>query len=179
MVKKVYNRSALGTLNDLTATDTSPRYKLGEIVEVIDLDSSTDNSTKNNIISKYIYIKANVALTQYQPYQLDYSQTLNAEYITQTPLTLNLLATIIVPQIAIALDEYGWALLKGVGQVLVTAETYEIGDIMECLNGATALNVDADQYLSPRSLAIMKEDGTTAVNRAVFLLGKRVSISSS
>jgi hypothetical protein len=73
--------------DDLTNPSSARKYDLG--VRFVDFSSS------DAIKPEYIYVKANGALTQFQPYQVSVSNTVNGEVTTKAPATTSAGATII------------------------------------------------------------------------------------
>ena len=161
MGRQLYLRQGLGTITDITHPTITPLYKLGEIIPIEEDDGT---------LSDYIYIKAVTALTQFQPYVLDYSVVVNSTYTNKSPVTqLEPIEKVIIPQDAFLIDQFGFVLLKGNGKALLIAESYASGDFLEILNTATALNVG--NPFSASSTAMSRETGTTAEARDIFLLG--------
>ena len=180
MSRTLYTRTAFGRIDDLDTTTLSPIYRLGERVDVFDTPTIF---TDDNIIAQYIYIKATIALTQFQPYVLNFSEVKDAEYFAAPPFTFNPIGlNVIIPQIAFLVDTFGFVLIKGNGQSLVAAEPYTTGDHMQLLNAGTTLVVDGGTgltVLTPESTAIIKETGVTAVDRSIILLGQRSNIAGA
>jgi len=174
-MKALETRIALGNISDLTTPTSTQEYKLGLVVSVEDSDTK--------IINQYMYVKAHTALTAYQPYVLNYGSTAGAEFVTAAPATLAAPGSlVVVPQVAFTADYYGFVLIKGNGKVLMTAETYAVGDFLQILNTGTALVVDGTTGSTVRlvnSCAVCKEAGTTAVARNVFLLGISAVVAGS
>jgi hypothetical protein len=79
-------------------------------------------------------------------------------------------------------DYYGFVLLKGTGHVLMTAETYAVGDQLQILNTGTALVVDGSTgstAYSVNSCGLCKEAGSTAAARDVYLYGIHAVVATS
>lgn len=173
MAKALSTRIALGNIQDLSTPTATQQYKLGTIVKVLD-DSKTAES-------EYMYVKAHTGLTAYQPYVLNYSSTSGAEFRTAAPATLTAPGSlVVVPQVAFTANYYGFVLIKGDGKVLMSAQTYAVGDFLQILNAGTTLVVDGTTGSPVRlinSCAICKEAGTTATARNVFLFGISAVVS--
>lgn len=175
MTQIIQNRNALGSILDLTTPSSTRDYPLGSVIQIF--DDTTD------VVSEYIYVKSHGALTQYQPYVLDYDGTDGYEVITKAPATLAAPgASIVIPQVAFTSGYYGWALIKGQGKVLMTAETYAVDDHLQVLNTGTALVVDGTSgstAFSVNTSAVCKEAGTTAVARDVYLIGRQAVVAAT
>ena len=129
--------------------------------------------------SVYKYIKANGALTAYQPYILDlglYGGTNSA------PLTLTAGARVVVPQVGFTSGYYGWALVKGYGSALHISETWAAGDMLQLLSGGAALVVDGTSGSTIKTVntcAIGVAAGSTAIAGTVILNGEQATIAAS
>lgn len=171
----IQSRIALGKIEDLTTPSSTRDYPLGTVVKIYD-DSKY-------AISKYIYVKSHGALTAKQPYVLGFSGTTTSSYITAAPATLAAPGLLVViPQVAFTSGYYGWVLIEGAGEVLMTAETYAVGDYLQVLNTGTALVVDGTSgstTLSVNSCAICQEAGTTAVARDILLLNRYAVVAAT
>lgn len=167
-------RFALGNEADLTTPTSTMDYKLGEVVAL---------STSAASVSKYIYVRAHAALTQYQPYVLDWTTTANEDLATGAPATLAAPGRLVViPQVAFTDNYYGWVLVEGQGSVLMTAETYADGDHLQLLNAGTALVVDGttgSTAVTVNSCAMCYAAGTTAVAKACYLFGRQAVIAAT
>ncbi len=165
----------LGNIGDLTTPTSTAQYPLG-LVKVF-------KDTTNNTIAKYIYVKAHAALTAYQPYVLDPTGTAGADFTTLAPATIAAPgAQVVIPQVAFTSGYFGFVLLAGVGKVLMTAETYAVGDALQLLNTGTALVVDGttgSTVTSVNTSAVCMEAGSTAVARACILLEGKAVVAAS
>lgn len=175
MSTTLLNRMALGNKSDLTTPTSTQQYTLGYVYEELDTDKYA--------VRKYMYVKSHGALTAYQPYIVSLSATAGSEVITAAPATLAAPGSLIcVPQVAFTSGYYGFVLIQGDGSVLMTAETYAVGDMLQILNTGTALVVDGTSgstAVSVNTSAICKEAGTTAVKRACYLLGRPAVVAAT
>lgn len=161
---------------DLTTPTSTQLYPLGKVIEVEEkANSSSETATKAT--KKYIYVKSHAALTAYQPYALGESSTAGSEVITAAPATLAAPGQkVVIPQVGFTSGYYGFVLFQGDGSVLMTAETYAVGDYLQILNAGTAMVVDGttgSPAKTVNSTAICKEAGSTAVARACYLFGDK------
>jgi hypothetical protein len=160
---------------DLTTPTSLQKYPLGMVLTLEDGSKKT--------VRKYVYIKAHAALTQYQPYVLDIAATEGAEVATGAPATLAAPGRkVVVPQVAFTSGYYGFVLLEGDGKVLMTAETYAVGDHLQVLNAGTALVVDGTSgatTFSVNSCAICKEAGSDAVARDFWLFERQAVVAAT
>ena len=167
---------------DLVTPTSTQKYTLGRIVEVKEKANSS-SETASLAVKKYIYVKAHTGLTAFQPYVLGQGSTAGAEVVTAAPATLAAPGQqVVIPQVAFTTAYYGFALLQGSGKVLMTAETYAVGDFLQVLNAGTALVVDGTSG-SPAKLvnscAICTEAGSTAVARACYVIGEKAVTAAS
>lgn len=169
------NRTSLGNISDLTTPTSTQQYQLGAEIVIADTDKTA--------IKKYRYVKSHGALTQYQPYIVSNSSTSGSEVITAAPATLAAPGSLIcVPQVAFTSGYYGFVLIEGDGKVLMTAETYAVGDALQILNTGTALVVDGTSgatTISVNTSAICKEAGSTAVARNTYLIGRPAVVAAT
>lgn len=167
--------SVIGNIGDLTTPTSDRQYTVGRVITLKDTDYTTEK--------KYMYVKSHAALTAYQPYIVSYSGTSGAEFVTAAPATLAAPGSLVcVPQVAVTSGYYCWVQIQGDCKVLMTAETYAVGDFLQILNAGTALVVDGTSGATVQlvnSSAICKEAGTTAVARKAFLLGERAVVAAS
>jgi hypothetical protein len=167
--------STIGNIGDLTTPSSTQAYPLGTIIALTDSDYTS--------VKEYMYVKSHTALTAFQPYVLTFGSTAGAEIVTIAPATLAAPgALVVVPQVAFTSGYYGWVLIKGDGKVLMTSETYAVGDFLQILNTGTALVVDGSTGSTIQlinSCAICKEAGTTAVARKCLLLGSTAVVAAS
>ena len=158
---------------DLVIPTIKQVYPLGYIHVVFD----GDNVSK--VVSKYKYVVAHAALTKYQPYMITLSSTNGKEVTTAAIDTSNAGNSIVcVPQVAITSGYYGFVLIEGDGNALMTAETYAVGDMLSVANAGTALKVigtSPSTTVTANTLAVCKEAGSTAVKRAICLRGSLMS----
>lgn len=158
---------------DLATPTSTQKYPLGMIIDVTEKPAPNSTETASKAVKKYIYVKSHGALTVYQPYVLTESSTAGAEVQTAAPATLAAPGQkVVVPQVAFTSGYYGFVLLEGDGKVLMTAETYAVGDFLQILNAGTALVVDGTSGATAKlvnSCAICKEAGSTAVARNFYL----------
>jgi hypothetical protein len=169
------NRTSLANITDLTAPTATLNYPLGTELIVY-------NDTYK-AIQRYKYIKSHGALTQYQPYVISISGTVGSEVITAAPATLAAPGILIgIPQVAFTSGYYGFVLIEGDGSVLMTAETYVVGDMLQILNTGTALVVDGttgSTTFAVTTCGVCKEAGTTAVARKCYLYGKTAVVAAT
>ena len=95
--------------DDLTNPSSARKYDLG--VRFVDFSSS------DAIKPEYIYVKASGALTQFQPYQVSVSNTVNGEVTTKAPETTSAGATIVAPQVAVGSGNYCFVQYKGISSL--------------------------------------------------------------
>lgn len=175
MSTTVYNRLGLGNKSDLTVPTSTQQYPLGYIC--VEEDSSS------TAIRKYMYVKSHTALTAYQPYIVSISGTSGSEIITAAPATLSAPGSLIcVPQVDFTSGYYGFVVIEGDCSVLMTAETYVVGDMLQILNTGTALVVDGTSgatAVSVNTSAVCKEAGSSAVKRACYLLGRPAVVAAT
>ena len=167
---------SIGKMEDLTTPTATAQYKLGKIVVVEDTSTSTRK--------EYMYVKSlSAGMTAYQPYVVTYGSTAGAEMITIVPFTLAANGSqVVVPQVAFTASYYGFVLIQGDGKVLMTSETYAVGDYLRAINAGTYLHVDGTSGATTQSVnscGICKEAGSTAVARKVFLFGNLSVIAAS
>jgi hypothetical protein len=171
----VYNRIALGNLRELTTPTVNRTYLLGSIVEVEDTTTQT--------LQRYMYVKAYGALTVYQPYVMTNSGITGSEVTTSTPFTLAAPGSLVcVPQVAFPSGYYGFVLIQGTGKVMMSAETYALGDMLQILNNGVSLVVDGSSgapVLSVMTSAVCRESGNTAIARNVYLFGRPAVVSAT
>ena len=149
---------------DITVPSAAQKYVLGE--------TFTNASGQT-----FKYVKSHAALTAFQPYCEAFSAVAGAQVKTAAPATLAAPGELlIVPQVAVTSGYYFWGLIAGPGKVLMTSETYAVGDHLQVLNAGTALVVDGSTGSTAKlvnSTAICTEAGTTAVARGVYLFGEK------
>ena len=172
----ISGQATLGNVGDLTTPSSTQLYPLGTIMEFSNSDYTA--------VQKYMYVKSlSAGMTAYQPYAITFGSTAGAEIITIVPFTLAAPGSLIcVPQVAFTASYYGWVLIQGDGKVLMTAETYAVGDYLRAINAGTYLHVDGTSGATTQtvnSCGICKEAGSTAVARKVFLLGASQAIAAS
>ena len=170
----VLNYSQLNE-KDLITPTANAKYPLGHQIALFDAVSKARKVFK--------YVKAHAALTAYQPYVVSTAATVGSEVITGAPATLAAPGLLVcVPQVAFTSGYFGFVLVEGEGKVLMTAETYAIGDFLQILNAGTALVVDGTTGSTVQlvnSSAICKEAGTTAVARKTYLLGNPAVVAAT
>jgi hypothetical protein len=101
-----FNAPSLGI--DLDGVSTTQEFQLGTIV--CGEDSSGSYS------AEYVYVQANGAVAQYAVAELTEGQMTDISISDATAGTKPL--QVVVPQVAFADNEYGWAVLSGNGTVL-------------------------------------------------------------
>lgn len=160
--------------DELTQASSTQKYPLGLILAIENGDGYQD---------RYMYVKSHGALTQYQPYVLDFSSTAGSQFITGAPATLAAPGRqVVIPQIAVTSGYYAFVLIEGDGKVLMIAETYAVGDHLQILNAGAALVVDGTSgatTFSVNSCAVCKEAGTTAVARDVLLMARQAVVAAT
>jgi hypothetical protein len=171
----ILDQMAFGNLNDLTTPTSIRQYRLGQKI-------ATWNP-QYNAIQVYKYIYASTNLIQYQPYVISISAIVGQEILTAAPFTIAAPGMLIgVPQIAITSGYYGFVQIEGDGSVLMTAQTYVVGDMLQLLNTGTALVVDGTSgstTFAPTTCAISKATGNTAIARPCFFYGQPSVIAAS
>ena len=167
---------------DLVTPTTTQKYKLGEVIEVVE-KAATSSETASYAVKKYMYVKSHTTLTAFQPYIIAFSSTAGSEVITAAPLTLTAPGSLIcVPQVAFTSGYYGFVQIQGDCSVLMTAETYAVGDYLQVLTAGTATVVDGSTgstVVTTASMGICKTAGTTAVARSAYLLGAKAVVASA
>lgn len=179
MTKALNLLTSLASKSDLTTPTSTQKYPLGLEIKV--QEQTTDGT--QGVQNTYIYVKAHAALTAYQPYVINYTGTAAGEVTTGAPATMAAPGThVLVPQVAFTSGYYGFVLKGGIGKVLMTAETYAVGDALQVLNTGTALVVDGSTgsaVISLNTCAFCREAGTTAVARDVLLLDRQAVVAAS
>ena len=158
---------------DLTTPTLAAQYPVGAEIKVSNGLSYPE--------SVYVYIKANGALTAYQPYVLNlgvYGAT------NSSPVTLTAGAIVIVPQVTFTSGYYGWVLKKGYGTALHIQEADVAGDMLQLLSGGSALVVDGSSGSTIRLVTTCGTTptvgaGTLATARAVILNGEQAEIAAT
>jgi len=175
MSEKINLLTALRNQDDLIVPTAAQVYRLGLVVE------TEDEATK--VIHKYMYVGAHTGLTAYQPYVIGNAGVDGGEVITAAPATLSAPGSLVcVPQVAFTSAYYGFVQIQGIASCLVTAETYAAGDTMQILNAGTALVVDGSTgspAITVNTSAIIKETGTTAVARSIYLIGRPAVVAAT
>jgi hypothetical protein len=166
----------IGNIGDLTVPTATQQYQLGRIVSFVDTDKTA--------VKRYKYVKAlSAGMTAYQPYVITNTGTAGAEVITIVPSTLTTCGHLIgIPQVAFTASYYGFVLIEGDGSVLMSAETYAVGDKLEVLNTGTTAIVDGTSGSTVTTIgtfAICKEAASTAVARKCILIGSKVAVQAS
>lgn len=152
---------------DLTVPTPTRKYALGEILTVQD-------TTSKNAVKQYMYVKASSALTQYQPYVINYGATEGSEVVTASPSTKTSGVTVCVPQVSFTSGYYGFVQILGECTALLINERHVIGDFLELLDAGTGFVVDGTSgstTQSEKSLAVQKTAKTGAGSATVFLFG--------
>jgi hypothetical protein len=171
----VYTRLGLANKNDLITPTLAQAYPLG--YEYVEYDDS------KTAIKRYKYVKSHTTLTAFQPYVVSISGTAGAEVVTAAPATLSAPGSLVgIPQVAFTSGYYGFVAIEGDCSCLLTAETYAAGDMLQILNTGTALVVDGSTgatAVSVNTSAVCKETGTTAVKRAIYLLGRPAVVAAT
>ena len=167
---------------DLTTPTATQKYTLGQVIEVKEkANSSTE--TASLAVKKFMYVKAHTGLTAYQPYIIAFGATAGAEVVTAAPLTLLAPGSLIgVPQVAFTTAYYGFVQISGTCNILMTAQTYVVGDYLKVLTAGTAAVVDGTSgstVITTASIGICKTAGTTAVSRSCYLLGAKAVVASA
>lgn len=161
---------------DLETPTANAKYAVGTVIHTADERNGGAEKT-------FIYVKAHEALTAFQPYVLAIGAVEGAEKLTAAPATLSAPGSIVVvPQVAFTTSFYGFAQIKGDATVLLTAETYAIGDHLQILNTGSALVVDGTSSSTVESVntsAISKATGTTAVAQPVYLKGEQSVVAAT
>lgn len=112
-------------------------YVLGQIY-------SFKDSSAPNAVKQYMYIKANGALTQYQPYRIVNSGTSGAEWTTASFISLSAPVTLVgIPQVAFTSGYYGFIQIGGVATYKAPATTVAAGASLKAMTSGTALVVDS------------------------------------
>jgi len=175
MSNTLYARTTLGNIADLTTPSSTQKYVLGEQVLAYDSD--------NKVIAKYEYVKSHGTLGINIPYVIVASSTAGSEVITAAPFTLAAPGLrVCVPQVAFTSGYYGFVLIQGIGDAIMTAETYAVGDHLQVLNAGVAMVVDGSTgstTYSVNTCAICKEAGTTAVAKSIYLINRQAVCAAS
>ena len=159
--------------DDLTNPSSARKYDLG--VRFVNFSSS------DAIKPEYIYVKANGALNQFQPYQVSVSNTVNGEVTTKAPETTSAGATIVAPQVAVSSGNYCFVQYKGIATVLTT-DTVAAGDYVEVIAAGTGLLLDGgttgNTVEGGQSVGIAKT-ATDAGSASIVLSGNKVEIAAA
>jgi len=169
-----YTRIALGNKADLTTPTSTRQYPLGGIIVV-------EDGTK---VSRYVYVKANGALTQYQPICIVNSNTSGAEWTTASPVTQTENINIVgVPQVAFTSGYYGFVQTEGTVTAKIAAVTHTVGDYLKLTSGATSFTLvsatSGSTVLDGKSAALCGSVSTAAESGTVILLGRAVQTPAS
>jgi len=169
---------SLANARDLTTPSSTQAYKLGDVVRVDDVDNGVLS------VKKYMYVKAAVALTAYQPYVIVPGATSGAEWVAQSATTSTTVANIIcVPQVAFTINYYGFVQIEGKSTAKLAAATHTIGDGLELVSGGTTLGLNSSTsgtvVFDASVVALCNSVSTAAETASVMLVGRQSSIAAS
>lgn len=180
MGKKLFVPVALGNEADIIRITSTPLYKLGQRINVID-----DKARNKETIQEYIYVFASINIIQFQPYTVITRQNINEECrLTTPPGALNFASNrVAVPQqtplnellptVAIPAGFYGFAQLKGNGTVLVDT-TYSANTFLRlAVNGTNLITTGS----TPAIVAQVTDD-STATQAEVLFFGNLVTLTA-
>ena len=166
-LKNITAAPSIGTWGDLTGTSSTQIYDLGREITI--------KNDANNTVQTYMYLYASTGLTQYQPYQIQYSSTAGQEIQAGAPATLAAPGRqCVIPQVAVTSGYYFWGIVEGDCIALVPAVTYAVGDHLKLTNACTTMIVDGTSGSTSRtvnSCGISKTAGSTATGAAIWLFG--------
>lgn len=179
MGNTVYNYVSLANAKDLTTpTATQGSYLLGDVVRVYDVDNGV------KVVKEFMYVKAGVAMTAYQPYVIAPGAASGAEWVTATAATSTTVCNMAcVPQVSFTVNYFGFVLIKGKGLAKLAAATHTIGDTLELISAATTLNLNSSTsgtvVFDASVVAICNSVSTVAETGSVMLVGRQSSIAAS
>lgn len=138
MTNKVYDLDALGNINDLVRTTSTPLYPLGKIVTIED-----DEVRNPEFLLEFIYIKniGAVTINNFEPLVIKDSNVRNAEVFGNQVVVQEGTPRIrvAIPAINILAGEYGFVQLKGNTKALVEASVSISDSLQLTVNQPIAL----------------------------------------
>lgn len=167
--KQVLNTIAIEE-SDVTTPQSTQKYPEGTEVVL----GATNDLTH---YSRYKYVKAHDALTQYQPYKIENDGT---NLLSAAPATGA--GQVIIPQVAVTSGYWFFGLVEGEGTCKIGAETYVAGDELELLNAGTTAVVNGTSgstVQTVKSFAVSRAAGSAAAGISVYLYGNKADISGS
>lgn len=180
----VYNYVSLANEADLTTpTSSQGQYRLGDVVRVdLSVPSST-GVTRTGEVKKYMYVKANGALTAYQPYVIVPGTTSGSEWVAQSATTSTTVCNLAcIPQVSFTSGYYGFVQIEGKCTAKIAATTHTIGDCLELISAATTLTpttTSGSTTFGADTVAICNSVSTGAESASVMLVGRQTSIAAS
>ena len=177
MASSLYKRTALGEDKDLTIPTSSPRYKLGEIIQLVDSEAANPE-----VIAEFIYIKnvqeinINRSSVIVETIEVEAEVSLSEAGSAQTaPIAL-----VAIPQITIPSEFYGFAQIKG-NAIAVTngnPSAISIGDPLHV--GFGLADVLQGGSIASQTVALALEALASGTNTEfpVLMLGNLVAISA-
>ena len=176
MGQSVYNLTALGDITDLTIPTTTPKYKLGKIITLIDSESANPEVAK-----QFIYLKHISTINIHRPIVIGYTIATDGEVIAKSPTTEpSPIEIVAISQVTILSSFYGFSQIKGNALVNVSAPliAISIGDPLNLANGGTRLvNTGTDKDTVALALASVSMGGT-ATDFPILMLGNKVAIAN-
>lgn len=173
MANITYNPFSI-TKESLTTPTSTQQYPLGFVYI-----SSDDSSSA--AVKRFLYIKANGALTAKQPYRIVTSGTAAAEWTTASFISLTGAVTLIgIPQVAFTSGYYGFVQIGGAASYLPTAATIAAGATLKVMTSGSTLVLDSSTGVVSNStvgsnVSALTSDSTSGT---VILNGVRVVVSS-
>ncbi len=177
-MSQVYYRTALGDINDLFLPTSSPQYKLGEIVQVIDKDGANPN-----VISEFIYIRNTQTKVINSANIINETINVDGEIILIDPGSSQTapIALVAIPQITIPVNSYGFAQIKGNAIARVTVGVaITLGAPLHLSVGTSnrllgSVSAEASETVA---LALAALPSGTDLEFPVLMLGNLVAIST-
>jgi len=173
--KAVLNYTSISE-TDITTPSSTQRYPLG-------LEVTFEDSSAQDAIKKFVYVKSHTTLTQYQPYIISYLGTAASEVVTAAPATqTSYINQVAVPQVAFTSGYYGFVQTQGQCTAKVAAETYASGDPGEVINAGTTFIVNGTSgtpLIDNKTAMIYQATGSTATSVAVYLLGVKIQVAAA
>jgi hypothetical protein len=179
MGNTVYNYVSLANARDLTTpTATQGSYLLGDVVKIYDVDNGV------KVVKTFMYVKAGVAMTAFQPYVIAPGAASGAEWVTATAATSTTVINVAcVPQVDFTINYYGFVQIEGKASAKLAAVTHTIGDTLELISAATTLTLNSATsgtvVFDASVVAICNSVSTGAETGSVMLVGRQSSIAAS
>lgn len=171
----LYKRRALGDITELTIPTTTPEYKLGEIIPLIN-----NENLNPEVISEFMYIKHTSTIDIQRPIVIGYTTDIDAEVIAIDPANQSAPIEIVaIPQITIPNGSYGFTQIKGnaLCAVIATGGDINIGDTLHLEAGSEQLSpFGLPKDTVALALAFLAS-GQNVIDFPVLMLGNKVAIT--